>query len=84
MIKDIQKFMELDSQCEEMRKLIQTHSEVCDIAYGKALMCYEENDLIAYGVWMDLVETSNWYIEEINDHIEKIEEQLQELVDGEA
>lgn len=84
MIKDVEKFMELDSQYEEMKILIQTYSEIGDMAYDKAIMCLEQNDLISYGVWTDLVEMSNWYIEEINDDIERIKEQLQKLVDGES
>ena len=81
MIKNIEKFMELDSLREEMKASQEAYQEVADSAYSKAAICGEEDNLIVYGVWMDVVEMCNWYLDIIYDDIKKIEEELQELVE---
>lgn len=81
MIKNIEMFMELDNQREEMEVIAKTYAEVGDIAHDKAVMCIEEEDLIAYGVWMDFVELCDWYLDELYTDMEKIKEKLLELVE---
>lgn len=83
MIKNIEMFMELDSQREELAAIVAVHSELSDIAYSKVIECIERDDLIAYGTWMDVVETCQYYIDELNTEIDKIKEKLQEIA-GEA
>ena len=83
MIKDIETFMTLDSEREELKIIADTYAEFGEMAYDKAVMCYEDEDLIAYGVWMDLYETSVWYQDELNDDINKIKEKLRKIA-GEA
>lgn len=81
MIKDIEMFMELDSQYEEMRVVAETYAEVADVAYSKAAMCIEEGNPIAYGVWMDVVEMCNFYLDDVYGDIERIKEKLQDIVE---
>lgn len=58
MIKNIEEFMELDNLREELLATQETYQEVGDLAYSKAVMCIEEDNLIAYGfgrTWLKCV-----------------------------
>lgn len=80
MITDTKMFMELNSQYEEMKVMAETYVEISDIAYKKAIECYEQNNLAAYKVWIDLIDICDVYLDDINTMADEISEKLQDIV----
>ena len=83
MIKDMELFVELGKIREELEIVAKTYEEFGDIAYDKAVKCCDEENFVAYRVWMELVELCHFCLDETNKEIDEITEKRQGLI-GEA